>query len=282
MPAAGAAGPPTRQVGNRPAISPLLQTTRQRVGGELVLRPPGPDPSRTSQRDHRCLPNLRIGSRWRRLTCGRQALLVLAHLRCGDTYAPLAAGFRIGIATAYRYIREAVDRSPGRPRAHVGAGHDVPTEEGVCDPRRHRAADRPHRRRPAVLLREEEASRDERAGHRRSRRTPDLGLGRTAGSHARPDRGAGPRHSPPPSPQTTSSAGPTRRIRAPALRSLSIRGKHLRGWRRRHNRDHTKIRSLGERAMAILKSWRLLRKLRCSTTRITAVVRAVVALELAS
>lgn len=27
----------------------------------------------------------RIGSRWRRLTCGRQALLVLAHLRCGDT-----------------------------------------------------------------------------------------------------------------------------------------------------------------------------------------------------
>jgi hypothetical protein len=52
----------------------------------------------------------RIGSRWRRLTCGRQALLVLAHLRCGDTYARLAAGFRIGIATVYRYVREAVDR----------------------------------------------------------------------------------------------------------------------------------------------------------------------------
>lgn len=50
-----------------------------------------------------------IGSRWRRLTCGRQALLVLAHLRCGDTYARLAAGFRVGIATVYRYIREAVD-----------------------------------------------------------------------------------------------------------------------------------------------------------------------------
>jgi hypothetical protein len=27
-----------------------------------------------------------IGSRWRKLTCARQALLVLAHLRCGDTY----------------------------------------------------------------------------------------------------------------------------------------------------------------------------------------------------
>ncbi|WP_030557402.1 transposase family protein, partial [Streptomyces exfoliatus] len=51
----------------------------------------------------------RIGSRRRGLTCGRQALLVLAHLRRGDTCARLAAGFRIGIATACRCIREAVD-----------------------------------------------------------------------------------------------------------------------------------------------------------------------------
>ncbi len=50
-----------------------------------------------------------IGTRWRRLIPGRQALLALAHLRCGDTYAQLAAGFGIGIATAYRYIREAID-----------------------------------------------------------------------------------------------------------------------------------------------------------------------------
>ncbi len=50
-----------------------------------------------------------IGCRWRRLTPGRQALLVPAHLRCGDTYARLAAGFGIGIATVYRYICEAID-----------------------------------------------------------------------------------------------------------------------------------------------------------------------------
>ncbi|MFJ2232158.1 transposase family protein [Streptomyces halstedii] len=61
-----------------------------------------------------------------------------------------------------------------------------------------------------------------------------------------------------------------------------VPGKNLRGWHRRHNRDHAKIRSLGERAMATPKCWRLLRKLRCSTTRITAVVRAVLALELAT
>ena len=52
------------------------------------------------------------GTRWRRLTAGRQALLVLAHLRCGHTYAQLAAGFGVGTTTAYRYIAEAVGSWP--------------------------------------------------------------------------------------------------------------------------------------------------------------------------
>lgn len=51
----------------------------------------------------------KIGTRWRRLPAGHQALLALAHLRCGDTYAQLAGGFGIGIATVYRCIREAVE-----------------------------------------------------------------------------------------------------------------------------------------------------------------------------
>jgi hypothetical protein len=50
-----------------------------------------------------------IRSRWRRLDPGRQALLVLAHLRCGDTYARLAAGFGVGVATVYRYVTETID-----------------------------------------------------------------------------------------------------------------------------------------------------------------------------
>lgn len=44
--------------------------------------------------------------------CFARAVLtpvLLAHLRCDDTYGRLAAGFRGGIATVYRYIREAVD-----------------------------------------------------------------------------------------------------------------------------------------------------------------------------
>ncbi|GAB2952679.1 hypothetical protein GCM10027075_61220 [Streptomyces heilongjiangensis] len=48
------------------------------------------------------------------------------------------------------------------------------------------------------------------------------------------------------------------------------------------NRSHAKIRALVEQAVATLKSWRLLRKLRCSTTRITSLVQAVLSLHLAS
>lgn len=42
--------------------------------------------------------------------------------------------------------------------------------------------------------------------------------------------------------------------------------------------SHAQIRALGEQAMATLKTWRLLRKLRCSTTRVTALVQAVLTL----
>lgn len=49
------------------------------------------------------------GTRWRRLAVGEQALLVVAHLREGETYADLAIGFAVGTTTVFRYIREALD-----------------------------------------------------------------------------------------------------------------------------------------------------------------------------
>ena len=69
-----------------------------------------------------------IGSRWRKLSCARQALLVLAHLRCGDTYTRLAAGFGVGVTTVWRYVTELVDLlaaaapRPGRRGAGRRAG----------------------------------------------------------------------------------------------------------------------------------------------------------------
>ncbi len=48
-------------------------------------------------------------TRWRKLSAGRQALLVVAYLRKGETYADLACGFKVGASTVYRYVREAID-----------------------------------------------------------------------------------------------------------------------------------------------------------------------------
>ena len=42
-----------------------------------------------------------IGSRWRKLNPGQQAMLVLVYLRKGETYLELTAGFGVGTATAW-------------------------------------------------------------------------------------------------------------------------------------------------------------------------------------
>src|ERR1700753_2218467 len=83
----------------------------------------------------------RIGSCWRKLTCGQQALLVLVHLRKGETFAELAAGFAVSTATAWRYVTEAVAllaaRAPKlRPalRAAGAAGHAFVVLDGTLGP----------------------------------------------------------------------------------------------------------------------------------------------------
>jgi hypothetical protein len=49
-----------------------------------------------------------IGSCWRKLNPGQQALLVLACLKKGETFAEVAAGFGVGTATAWRYVEGTV------------------------------------------------------------------------------------------------------------------------------------------------------------------------------
>jgi hypothetical protein len=49
-----------------------------------------------------------IGSRWRRLSPGRQALLVLVHLFKNEPFEQVAAAFKIGTSTAWRYVQEGV------------------------------------------------------------------------------------------------------------------------------------------------------------------------------
>jgi hypothetical protein len=66
-------------------------------------------------RRHRVL----IGSLWRKLNPGQQALLVLVYLvlvylHQGETFAELAAVFEVGISTAWRYVGETVALLAGR------------------------------------------------------------------------------------------------------------------------------------------------------------------------
>jgi hypothetical protein len=92
----------------------------------------------------------KIGSAWRKLSPGRQALLVLAYLRKGETFAGLAAGFGIGTATAWRYVTETVAllaaRSPKLGQALAAAkdaGHAYVVIDGTLIAIDRVAADRP-------------------------------------------------------------------------------------------------------------------------------------------
>ena len=92
----------------------------------------------------------KIGSCWRKLNCGQQALLVLVHLRKAETFAGLAAGFDVGTTTAWRYVTEAVAllaaRAPRLDAALEAAKQAQPAFvvlDGTLIPIDRLAADRP-------------------------------------------------------------------------------------------------------------------------------------------
>jgi hypothetical protein len=77
----------------------------------------------------------------RKLNPGRQALLVLVHLRKGEGFAELAARFPVGTATAWRYTRETIAllaaRAPklrGALAAAKRAGHAFEVIDGTLIP----------------------------------------------------------------------------------------------------------------------------------------------------
>ena len=91
-----------------------------------------------------------IGSRWRKLNPGQQALLVLAYLRKGETFTDLAAGFGVGTTTAWRYVGETVALLAARaPKLRTAvreanrAGYAYVVLDGTLIPIDRVAADRP-------------------------------------------------------------------------------------------------------------------------------------------
>jgi hypothetical protein len=109
-----------------------------------------------------------LGSAWRLLNPGQQALLVLVHLRKGETFTELAAGFQVSTATAWRYVQEAVallsalspKLTAALRKARKNRLHLVVLDGTLI------ACDRD--RRPAVLLGQTPLPRDEHPGHLRS------------------------------------------------------------------------------------------------------------------
>jgi DDE superfamily endonuclease/Helix-turn-helix of DDE superfamily endonuclease len=91
-----------------------------------------------------------IGSVWRKLNSGQQALLVLVHLRKGEPFAQVAAGFGIGTTTAWRYVTETVALLAARApklraavRAAKKAGYPFAVLDGTLIRIDRVAADRP-------------------------------------------------------------------------------------------------------------------------------------------
>jgi hypothetical protein len=91
-----------------------------------------------------------IGSCWRKLNPGQQALLVLAYLKKGETFAELAAGSGVGTATAWRYVNETVAMLAARApklrkaaRDAKKAGYAYVVVDGTLIPIDRVAADRP-------------------------------------------------------------------------------------------------------------------------------------------
>ena len=205
-----------------------------------------------------------IGSPWRKLNPGRQALLVLAYLRKDETFAELAAGFGVGTTTAWRYVTETVAllaaRSPKLRQALAQAneaGHAYLVIDGTLIPVDRVAAGRPfysgkHRKHGMNL---------------QVIATPDGDIVWVSG----PLPGAV--H------DLTAARiwGIVRELAGCGLVILADKGytgagEHIRTpYRGRNkpasqkdaNRAHARLRSPGERANAQLKTWRILRKLRC-------------------
>jgi hypothetical protein len=204
-----------------------------------------------------------IGSPWRKLGPGQQALLVLAYLRKGDTFAELAAGFGVGTATAWRYVTETVAllavRSPKLRQAlrDAGkAGHAYLVIDGTLIPIDRVAADRPfysgkHRRHGMNL---------------QVIASPGGDIVWVSG----PLPGAV--H------DLTAARiwGIIRELAASGLIVLGdkgylgeddirvpYRGRGKPASQKEANRAHARLRAPGERANAQLKAWRIRRKLRC-------------------
>jgi DDE superfamily endonuclease/Helix-turn-helix of DDE superfamily endonuclease len=217
-----------------------------------------------------------IGSCWRKLNPGQQALLVLAHLRKGDTLAALGAGFGVGTATAWRYVSETVRLLAARAprlapalRAAKKAGHAFVVIDGTLI-----AIDRVARDRPFY------SGKHKRHG---------MNLQVISSPTGEILWVSGPL---PGSAHDLTAAriwGIVRALAAAGLITLAdkayisagehvltpYRGRGKPASQKAANRAHARLRAPGERANAQLKTWHVLRKLRCCPWKAGQIAKAI-------
>ena len=216
-----------------------------------------------------------IGSRWRKLNPGQQALLVLAYLRKGETFAELAAGFGIGTTTAWRYVEETTAllaaRAPKLRRAvreAKKAGWAYVVLDGTLIPIDRVAADRPfysgkHRKHGMNLqviaspggdiVRVSGALPGAVHDTKAERVWGVLAELEAAGLVTLADKG----------------------YRGSSHAKIPYIGKSKPESQKQANRAHARLRAPGERANAQLKTWRILRKLRCCPWRAGQLAKAI-------
>ncbi|PPK66182.1 transposase family protein [Actinokineospora auranticolor] len=220
-----------------------------------------------------------LGSVWRKLDPGRQALLVLVHLRKGEPFAEVGAGFGVSTTTCWRYVNETVEllarRSSKLRQALRDAkrqGHAYVIIDGTLIPIDRIAADRPfysgkhkiHGMNLQVVASPDgtilwvsgdlPGSTHDTAA---ARIWNILAALREAGLLALADKGY-------------HGYDPTgRQVMTP------YKGRNKPESQKDANRAHARLRGPGERANAQLKTWRVLRKLRCCPRRTGRLAKAI-------
>jgi hypothetical protein len=220
-----------------------------------------------------------IGSAWRKLDPGQQALLVPVHLRKGEPFAQVAAGFGVGTATAWRYVTETVALLAARTpklrqavRAAARAGYPFVVLDGTLVRIDRVAADRPF--------------------FSGKHRCHGMNLQVISGPAGQLLWVSGPL---PGSVHDMKAAwiwGIEDELAAADLPALADKGYHgaahakvpYRGRgkpdsQKQANRAHAKLRAPGERANAQLKAWKILTRLRCCPWRTGQIAKAILILQ---
>ena len=221
-----------------------------------------------------------IGSCWRKLNPGKQALLVLVYLRKGETFDEIAAGFEVGTATAWRYVNETVAllaaRAPKLRKAARDAkkaGHAYVVVDGTLIPIDRVAADRPfysgkHRKHGMNLQVIASPCGDilwvsgALPGSVHDKKAEwiwgVLAELEAAGLVTLADKG----------------------YQRSTYAKIPYKGKNKPESQKQANRAHAKLRSPDERANAQLKTWHILRKLRCCPWRAGQLAKAIHVLQI--